>query len=58
MLMRRHTQTIEQFVGNIWQAPPAYSALRVNGVRAYKLARYNKCHLMLVMWSLTSTTPQ
>ncbi len=28
-----------QFIGNIEQIPPAYSALKVNGVRAYKLAR-------------------
>lgn len=28
-----------KFIGNIQQIPPAYSALKVNGQRAYKLAR-------------------
>mgnify|MGYP006314333097 FL=1 len=31
-----------KFIGQIEQTPPAYSALKVNGVRAYKLARENK----------------
>ncbi len=31
-----------QFVGEIQQQPPAYSALRVDGKRAYKLAREGK----------------
>jgi tRNA pseudouridine55 synthase len=31
-----------QFIGQITQTPPAYSALKVNGVRAYKLAREEK----------------
>lgn len=31
-----------KFVGEITQVPPAYSALKINGVRAYKLARENK----------------
>lgn len=30
---------MQQFVGDIWQKPPAYSALRVDGKRAYELAR-------------------
>ena len=30
------------FVGNIEQTPPLYSAVKVNGVRAYKLARNKK----------------
>jgi tRNA pseudouridine55 synthase len=30
------------FVGDIMQVPPAYSAMKVNGVRAYKLARQGK----------------
>jgi tRNA pseudouridine55 synthase len=30
------------FVGDIMQVPPAYSAMKVNGVRAYKLAREGK----------------
>lgn len=33
---------IEQFTGNIQQTPPAYSAIKVNGQRAYKLAREGK----------------
>ena len=32
-------QTLEQFKGDIMQVPPAYSAVMVNGDRAYKLAR-------------------
>jgi len=35
-------QICAQFIGKINQTPPAYSALKVNGVRAYKLARENK----------------
>jgi tRNA pseudouridine55 synthase len=31
-----------RFIGRIEQTPPAYSALKVNGVRAYKLARQDK----------------
>ncbi len=31
-----------QFIGDIMQTPPAYSAIKVNGVRAYKLAREGK----------------
>ncbi|BBB56919.1 tRNA pseudouridine synthase B [Candidatus Megaera polyxenophila] len=31
-----------KFVGIIKQIPPIYSALKINGVRAYKLARQNK----------------
>jgi tRNA pseudouridine55 synthase len=30
---------IQNFVGEIMQTPPAYSAMKVNGQRAYKLAR-------------------
>lgn len=32
----------EKFVGQIMQTPPAYSAIKVNGQRAYKLARAGK----------------
>lgn len=32
-------QAVRQFVGEISQIPPAYSAIKVNGQRAYKLAR-------------------
>ncbi len=31
--------TLEQFVGTIEQIPPVYSAIKVDGKRAYKLAR-------------------
>ncbi|WP_027119600.1 tRNA pseudouridine(55) synthase TruB [[Mycoplasma] testudinis] len=35
-------QTIDDFTKNpYWQQPPQFSALKVNGVRAYKLARQN-----------------
>ncbi len=33
---------VEQFKGPISQIPPAYSAIKVNGQRAYKLAREGK----------------
>lgn len=33
------TRVIDNFVGNIDQIPPQYSAKSINGVRAYKLAR-------------------
>lgn len=33
---------LKQFVGDILQTPPAYSAVKVNGQRAYKLARAGK----------------
>ena len=35
-------KAIESFVGEISQVPPAFSALKVNGVRAYDLARKGK----------------
>ncbi len=31
--------TLKQFIGKIKQTPPAYSAIKINGQRAYKLAR-------------------
>jgi tRNA pseudouridine55 synthase len=36
------TQAIRRFVGTIEQVPPAYSAIKINGQRAYKLARAGK----------------
>jgi len=33
---------LKQFTGNITQIPPAYSAIKINGQRAYKLAREGK----------------
>ena len=35
-------QTLRQFVGEIEQVPPAYSAIHIDGQRAYKLARAGK----------------
>ncbi len=35
-------QTLAQFCGEIQQIPPIYSAIRVNGQRAYELARKSK----------------
>lgn len=32
-------QTLQQFIGTIMQVPPAYSAVKVEGKRAYELAR-------------------
>lgn len=33
---------LKQFVGEITQVPPAFSAIKINGQRAYKLAREGK----------------
>ncbi|HEX4662064.1 MAG TPA: tRNA pseudouridine(55) synthase TruB [Candidatus Saccharimonadales bacterium] len=33
---------LAKFTGDITQTPPAYSAIKINGQRAYKLARANK----------------
>ena len=33
------TETISNFIGTIAQTPPKYSAIKINGQRAYKLAR-------------------
>lgn len=35
-------ETLKSFVGEIEQTPPIYSAIKVNGQRAYKLARAGK----------------
>ncbi len=35
-------KTLASFVGTIEQIPPVYSAIKVDGVRAYKLARQGK----------------
>jgi len=35
-------QVLAQFVGDIMQTPPAFSAIKINGQRAYKLARAGK----------------
>jgi tRNA pseudouridine55 synthase len=37
---------LKQFVGNIMQTPPIYSAIKINGVRAYALARAGKAPKM------------
>ena len=34
--------TLTQFIGEIMQVPPIYSAIKVNGQRAYDLARYGE----------------
>src|SRR5690606_21283130 len=36
------SEALTQFVGQITQRPPAYSAIKINGQRAYKLARAGK----------------
>lgn len=38
----RLEKVLTQFVGRILQVPPAYSAVRVDGVRAYRMARKGK----------------
>lgn len=35
-------EVLQKFVGEIMQVPPAYSAIKVDGQRAYKLARAGK----------------
>jgi tRNA pseudouridine55 synthase len=35
-------QALRRFTGEIQQVPPAYSAVKINGQRAYKLARQGK----------------
>ena len=35
------TSIINCFIGNIFQKPPIYSAIKINGQRSYKLARKN-----------------
>lgn len=35
-------QVLPQFIGEIEQVPPAFSAIKINGQRAYKLARAGK----------------
>lgn len=36
------TKVVNQFLGQISQIPPAFSAIKINGQRAYKLARAGK----------------
>jgi len=35
-------KVLNKFIGDIWQTPPAYSAVKIDGQRAYKLARAGK----------------
>lgn len=35
-------QALQRFTGNIMQTPPIFSAMKINGQRAYKLAREGK----------------
>lgn len=41
-LTERLPEVFRQFTGEIMQTPPAFSAIKVNGQRAYKLARAGK----------------
>ncbi|MDR1919736.1 MAG: tRNA pseudouridine(55) synthase TruB [Tannerellaceae bacterium] len=42
-ITREHVETVLQsFVGSIQQIPPAFSAVKINGKRAYKFARKGK----------------
>ena len=38
----RIEEALKQFIGDIEQRPPAFSAIKINGQRAYKLARAGK----------------
>lgn len=35
-------QALQKFTGNVMQTPPVFSAMKINGQRAYKLAREGK----------------
>ncbi len=35
-------QILPEFIGTLNQVPPAYSAIKINGIRSYKLARQNE----------------
>jgi tRNA pseudouridine55 synthase len=39
-------EALKHFTGTIMQRPPAYSAIKVNGVASYKLARVGKAELL------------
>lgn len=39
-------ESLKLFHGNILQKPPQYSAIKINGSRAYKLARQNKTFIL------------
>jgi tRNA pseudouridine55 synthase len=41
-LLEEMQQTLRQFQGDSMQTPPAFSAMKINGQRAYKLARQGK----------------
>lgn len=40
------SQTLEKFIGEIWQTPPLFSAVKINGQEAYKYARKGE-HVLL-----------
>ena len=40
--LEKITSTINSFIGTIIQIPPRFSAIKINGQRAYKLARQNQ----------------
>ncbi|MFA6475145.1 MAG: tRNA pseudouridine(55) synthase TruB [Patescibacteria group bacterium] len=39
--------TLKKFIGSIQQTPPIYSAIHVNGARAYKLARSGQTDMVI-----------
>ena len=40
--LKELTEVLQAFTGKIRQTPPSYSAIKIDGVRAYKLAREGK----------------
>ena len=42
LTLQEVNETLESFIGEITQTPPIYSAIKINGERAYKLARKGK----------------
>jgi tRNA pseudouridine55 synthase len=42
LVLQRVEEALQKFVGKITQTPPIYSAIKVGGERAYKLARKGK----------------
>ena len=44
--MQQVQQVLQQLTGQILQRPPAFSALKINGQRAYKLARQGQAPVL------------
>ena len=40
-----------KFIGDIEQRPPIYSAIKINGIRSYKIARQNKWTTNYISWT-------